>query len=214
MRSKRYILPPEEDSPVFSLSPLPSNKAHQRKHHRRFTPLTLDRSHRLITYLCVWDYTMSRSFCTSLRVGFRVGLEASRDAFRDSRLGSQHTNRPRLWPTPRLTDRGFRPSIFSRLTSMKTAWRTRAIDSMTATDRADQWSKRRATKSSYSSLGLIGWARPYVPRSLNSLRDCQTHMDATDIVETKCRDVISKLDARRYPSELSVSHPLQPSLIS
>jgi hypothetical protein len=28
MRSKRYILLPEEDSPVFSETPLPYNKAH------------------------------------------------------------------------------------------------------------------------------------------------------------------------------------------
>jgi hypothetical protein len=52
VQGKKYILPPEEDSPVFSQSPLPSNKARQRKHHRRFLLLKPEPSHRLSTYRC------------------------------------------------------------------------------------------------------------------------------------------------------------------
>jgi hypothetical protein len=154
---------------------------------------------------------MRKSLLPSLMSAFRAGCSA----VQDSRLGSRHTNWPSLWQGA-TRDIGRRPasSILTHLPSMRSGWKTRAISSMMATNRADKSSRRRATKSSYSSLGLIGCAQPYVPPSLNTLGNCQTNLDAIVIGETKCRDVITKLNARRCPSALSVSPSSRSSSIS
>ena len=160
---------------------------------------------------------MIGDFCRSIKLGIRTGYDASRGAYQATRLDSRHTNWTGLWTNaPRPTcSRRIASSIFRRLPLTRETRRTPRISFTTTANLEDELSRCRASKSSSlqpldsRSLGLIGWVPPYMPPSLNNVDDCQTKLDAIVIGETKCRDVITKLDARQHSYETSVSQVLQ-----
>jgi hypothetical protein len=125
---------------------------------------------------------MSKSLLPSLMSAFRAG----RKTFRESRLGSQHTNGSSLWQgATRRT--GHRPisSIFSHLPSMRSRCRVPGISSMTTAQLETALTQRRAIESpsqptiDNQSLPLAAWIPPYYPSDLHTEGRCRQALAAT-----------------------------------
>jgi hypothetical protein len=132
------------------------------------------------------DYTMSRSFCTSVRLGFMAG----RSAFRNARLGSQHTNSPSLWTNPNGdTGHRFASSICSRF-AWGTSRRKPAVSFMTIADLRETSLQQQVGNQ---SLSLFAWIPPRYSSKFVTEKDCSRALSAIDIIKEKIDMEMTKL---------------------
>jgi hypothetical protein len=123
---------------------------------------------------------------TSLRQGLRAG----HSAFRDARLGSQHTNWPSLWTTPtRDTGHRFASSICSRLASRITGGKP-ATSFVTNANLKNPSLQQQVGNQ---SLSLFNWIPPNYSSKFVTEKDCSRALSAIGIIKEKIDMEMTKL---------------------